>query len=71
MNPIIALGESGAGAVSENVLSNIFSVSTELVNYAIQVLDIVVENPVLVIPIAASFLGLILAFISALRHSWS
>ena len=71
MNPIIALGEAGGAEVSENLLSNIFSVGTEIVNYAIDVLDIVVEHPVLVIPIAASFLGLVLAFIGGLRHSWS
>ncbi|MBQ9489588.1 MAG: hypothetical protein IJU80_06630 [Lachnospiraceae bacterium] len=62
---------SGEGvAQSSSTLDNLFSVGQQLIGFAGQILNVVVENPLLSIPIVASLVGIGIGLIGSLRHAW-
>ena len=64
---IIAEGEVTAAT---SALDGLFDVGQELITFAGQILNVVVANPLLSIPIVASLVGIGIGLIGSLRHAW-
>lgn len=59
----------GEGVVEASVLDTIFDVATKLVEFGMSLFTIIIENPILVIFIAAGFVGLGLGIVRKLRRT--
>ena len=64
--PLILTGE----ATTSSTLDGLFNVGKELINFAGDILNVVVANPLLSIPIVASLVGIGIGLIGNLRHAW-
>lgn len=61
------------GAVVETTstaLDTLFAAGTQIIGFAGDILNVVVANPLLSIPIACSLVGIGIGLIGSLRHAW-
>lgn len=64
----VMLLESVVGETS--TLDTLFATGTKLIGFAGNILDVVVANPLLSIPIVFSLVGGGIGLIGGLRHAW-
>lgn len=62
-------GDGASGVVTEITLDPIFDAAGSLIQYAGDVLGIVVSNPILVLPLAMSAVGMACGLIHMLRRA--
>ena len=73
MNFLLGMvAEGGTEVVSETsgALDGLFGVGQQLIGFAGDILNVVVANPLLSIPIVASLVGIGIGLIGSLRHAW-
>lgn len=71
MNFLLGLAaEGGTAEVTTGALDNLFEVGQDLIGFAGDILNVVVANPLLSIPIVASLVGIGIGLIGSLRHAW-
>lgn len=69
--PLVLNGAAEATEAASSSLDKVLDVAVKLVDFAGDMLNVVVANPILVIPIGASLVGVGVALIGALRHAWN
>ena len=70
LNPMFLVLTGGAAEPTTSTLDSLFSVGQDLIGFAGDILNVVVANPLLSIPIVASLVGIGIGLIGSLRHAW-